>query len=205
MAKKKLLFLYPIEEYFDCFADKKNHDEIFRKLNNAINKRYREKGYEIYFAVFIDSGICNIEVREGDKVILSNLTYKEHVTPDENGNATYSDPRSMLLQLGEVEELILCGFHSRDCVKVMAESLYNLGVDVMIDIELTELFPAMINNDFYDEANYNLKNIISAIKGTFANHPNIKSFIDRLYCEPYYKRDVFEIQNETNAANQRNR
>ncbi len=65
---KKLLFLFPIEEYFQYFTYRPNYVRTIELLNDTINKRYRKKGYKLYFALFPDTPLIHINQREEDTI-----------------------------------------------------------------------------------------------------------------------------------------
>lgn len=63
------LYLYPIEEYTKMFIypDDNLYDEwkVERPLpilSECIQKRYRNNGYQVVFALYPDKKICGIEV-----------------------------------------------------------------------------------------------------------------------------------------------
>jgi hypothetical protein len=194
--KKKLLFLYPLEEDMKFLADN-SPIEIFQ---NSINRRYREKGYEINYLIFPDKDLAYLDVYSSDKVILTDITYGEHINSigkDEHGNDIYIYPSNNYIQsqLGEVDELIICGFHASDCVKRIAEYFCLKGINVLVDVELTDLFRYHCKSPYFKEDKYNLANIIQYLKvqnmsGGFCE-TTLEYNPDNLYGEPYYKKDYF--------------
>lgn len=91
--KKVFLYLYPIKEFTNMFLlpDDKLYDEwgVERPLpilNETINKRYREQGYEIVYVLYPDKEMFGIEKQNGDKVIYTDITFDEASAYDSNGN-----------------------------------------------------------------------------------------------------------------------
>ena len=54
--QKVFLYLYPIEEYTKVFEN----DNSLAVLNECIQKRYREKGYQVIFALYPDKNLYGI-------------------------------------------------------------------------------------------------------------------------------------------------
>lgn len=90
--KRVFLYLYPIEEFTKMFLF---HDSLYDEsgvkkplpiLNETINKRYREQGYEIVYALYPDKEIFGIKRQNGDKVIYTDITFDEATAYDLNGN-----------------------------------------------------------------------------------------------------------------------
>ena len=130
---KVFLYLYPIEEYMRMFMfynDKMYDTEGIERplpiLNETIDKRYRKNGYQIVYALYPDKKMFGIEKQENDKIIYTDITFSQASAIDEKGNIKqnfipkYPDELYLLNQLGNVEELVVGGFHSTDCVKKVA-------------------------------------------------------------------------------------
>ena len=73
---KVLLFLYPVFEYTNIFLFHKDslYDDwhVPRPLpimNEAIDKRYRQKGYEVIFALYSNRDIYGLTLYPEDRVI----------------------------------------------------------------------------------------------------------------------------------------
>lgn len=158
---KKLLFLYPIEEYMQSLW--KHRPEIYNLLNDTINERYRQKGYQIVFVTFKNKQVFGVNICDGDRVIESDITFEEHTTPvgkDENGKDIYkySSNECLKSSLGEFEELTVCGFHAQDCVMKVAEYFYNINNSTIIDEELTNFFGTLSERSYFSKGKYNLAN-----------------------------------------------
>lgn len=168
--------------------------DIMEKLNATIDKRYRKKGYEINYLVFKDRDVAGLEVVETDKIIKTDITFEEHTTPIKKDVYTYPDNKHVEKELGEVNELVVCGFHYNDCVKRVAAHFFNSGIDTLVDVELTELFRFLCSRFYFDEENYNLANMIEYGEAelTFLYGESRSFFnMDKIYGEPYYKRGCF--------------
>ena len=171
--KKVFLYLYPIEEYTKMFLfyNDKLYDEMSIErplpiLNDTINKRYREKGYEIVFALYPDKELYGIEKCDTDKIIYTDITFFEASAVDENGNRKtnfipkYPNEMFIINQLGNVDKLIVGGYHAMDCVKKVAEVALENGIDTLVDLDLTDLFfylyklKEYFNKEKYDPIRY---------------------------------------------------
>lgn len=160
--KKIFLYLYPIEEYTKMFLlnDDKLYDELNIKrplpiLNECIQKRYRKRGYHIVFALYPDKDIYGINVEKEDKIIYTDITFSEATAIDEDKsikkNFIPKYPNELLLikQLGDVDELVVGGYHAQDCVKRVADTALNIGIPTIIDLDMTDLFFSLYKKDNY--------------------------------------------------------
>ena len=166
--KKVFLYLYPIKEFTNMFllSDDKLYNEwgVERPLpilNETINKRYREQGYEIVYVLYPDKEMFGIEKQNGDKVIYTDITFDEASAYDSNGNEKqnfipkYPNEEKILEQLGYVDELVVGGYHAMDCVKRVAEVALQNGINTLVDLELTDLFFNVYKQkDCFDMENY---------------------------------------------------
>jgi hypothetical protein len=189
---KKLLFLYPIEEYMKVL----NNPDTIKKLNDTIDKRYRQKGYEVNYLVFEDKDVANLKIDNKDCILKTDITFKTHTTPIEEDVYPYPSNKHIEKELGKVDELVVCGFHSQDCVKRVANHFYNLGVNTLVDLELTELFRVLSSRYYFDEEAYNLANVIEYAEAEIAflygeDFPREIFNMDKMYNEPYFKKESF--------------
>lgn len=166
--KKVFLYLYPIKEYTKMFLylDDKTCDEwgIERPLpmlNKTIDKRYREKGYQIVFALYPDKELYGIEKKELDRVIYTDISFSESSAYDDKGYKKknfipkYPNESKLIEQLGDLDELVVGGYHAMDCVKRVAENALNMGINTLVDLDLTDLFFNVYRNkDYFDIENY---------------------------------------------------
>lgn len=160
--KKIFLYLYPIKEYASMFLfhDDKLYDEWNIKrplpiLNECIQKRYRDNGYQVVFALYPDKEIFGIIPKEGDKIIYTDILFSENSAIDENGKKKkyfipkYPNEQLLIEQLGDVEELVIGGYHFADCVKRVGEIALAMGINTIVDLDLTDLF-----FNLYKQENY---------------------------------------------------
>lgn len=151
--RKVFLYLYPIEEYIKMFLfyndERYDHLNIKRPLpilNETITKRYREKGYEVMFALYPDKEIFGIDLKENDKIIYTDVRFTDATgyNPDgsekEEKDIIYPSEYFLLEQVGKCDELRIGGFHYSDCVKRVAEVARKFGTNTLVDLDLTDLF-----------------------------------------------------------------
>jgi len=148
---RTFIFLYPIPEIID-FEVKKGMNlyrcsKEFRKtyadkLNECIDKRYRQNGFEINFAVFDGSSVSDvIRLQKKDRVIEVGLDFKTHTT-----KKAYPDNDFILYQLNGCSIIRIAGFHLWDCVGKLAKRAYEKGLEVLVDEDLTELFAGRLKD-----------------------------------------------------------
>jgi len=148
---KQFIFLYPIPEFIDFEIEnyawsEKEESDAFRKrykitLNKCIDTRYRQKGFEINYAVFDKSPISRvIEFKQLDKVIEVGLDFKTHKTKQSDGKYPYLNQDHILNQLNKTHVIRIAGFHMWDCVEKLAKRAYERKLDVLVDEDLTEFF-----------------------------------------------------------------
>lgn len=80
---KVFLYLYPVKEFYEvflhsnCFYDEINRKKPFSILNECIQKRYREQGYKIVYAIYKDKNIYGIELKPTDRIIYTDITFEQ--------------------------------------------------------------------------------------------------------------------------------
>lgn len=139
---KDYLFLYPVEEYMEFFADGYGGSESINYLQEIINSRYRKGDYGINWLVFKDQDgepdigqiYDEIDIRDEDKILKADITFAD--IKDEN----YADEGHVLSQLSEPEKLVIGGFHLNSCVERMGRYALRSGIKTFIDLETTDLF-----------------------------------------------------------------
>lgn len=209
--KNVFLYLYPIEEFTKMFLlhDDRLYDEWKIKrplsiLNETINKRYREKGYEIVYALYPDKEMFGIEKQDGDKIIYTDITFDEASVYDFNGKEKenfipkYPSEQHLIDQLGYTDHLVVGGYHFSDCVKRVAEYALQSGIDTIIDIDMTDLFFNLYKQEEYFEMdNYSPERYREyMINRLGPNHTDFKErMFNRNYSSPVYG---FNINNEQN-------
>lgn len=130
MYEKSFLYLYSIKEFTDRFLrlyDSWNIPQPLPILQETIDKRYRQKGYQ-----YDENG------KERKKFI-----------------PKYPNERLLISQLESIDELIVGGYHAMDCVKRVAEVALQSGINTLVDLELTDLFFNVYHQkDYFDAENY---------------------------------------------------
>lgn len=160
--RKVFLYMYPIKEYTNMFLfyDDKSYDEMgvprpLPVLNKAIDERYRKNGYEVYFLIYPDRELFGLEKHAEDNVVYSNIFFDESSAVDADGKEKkdfvpeYTDEKFVLAQIGDIDELVVGGYHAMDCVRKMAEVAFNYGIKSLVDIDLTDIFFAVYRQDEY--------------------------------------------------------
>lgn len=168
--RRVFLYLYPIEEYTRIFLCpniyyESNHlEHPFDVLNRTIDKRYRQKGYEIVYAMYPDKKVHGIHLEKTDKLIYTDITFTEAsgYRPDgsekKEEEIVYPSEEHLLYQIGLVDELIIGGYHYSDCVKKVALTAYNSGINTLVDLDLTDLFFSLHNKpNYFNIEEYNLE------------------------------------------------
>lgn len=182
--RKVFLYLYPVKEYFyDCL--KNVSVSSLKVLNECIEKRYREKGYEVIFVAYPDREIYGVEKKDEDDVAYTDLDFHTFYYTK---NSDYPSVDYVLDQVGKVDKLVIGGFHGNDCVKRFAlHCYYQRDIDTLIDIDLTEMFFYLHTKKEYfkiDEYNpYRYKKFLKS-------KDNIMTInYDNLYVSPIYGMD----------------
>ena len=169
---KVFLYLYPIEEYTKVFdLGNEYYDEIGVRrpldvLNQAIQKRYRDNGYQIVYAIYPDKEIYGILPQSNDKIVYTDITFAKASGYNQDGSekplddVVYPNEQYILEQLGNVNELVIGGYHFQDCCKRVGEVALSNGINTIIDLDMTDLFfnlyrqEEYFNIDSYDPARF---------------------------------------------------
>ena len=150
--KKIFLYLYPIQEYNRSFEFSEEYlqqmgrENPYKVLNECIQKRYREKGYQIVYTIYLDKNIYGIKPLPTDKIIYTDVTFEQASGYNKDGSEKqdedikYPSERYLIEQLGDFDEIVVGGFHFGDCVKRVAEYCYQCGISTIVDLDLTDLF-----------------------------------------------------------------
>lgn len=152
----QFLFLYPVSVYFDIEINnhsygKKEGKAAYRQkyielLNRCIDVRYRQKGFVINFAVFNGCPVSEVvKVYPLDKIIEIGLNFGGFLKKQPSGEYLYPDSDYILAQLGQIEQLVIAGFHMWDCVEKVAKRAYEKGLNVIVDEDLTDFFCGRID------------------------------------------------------------
>lgn len=163
--RKVFLYLYPIEEYITNLLSKDYLSDIKRPLpilNECIQKRYRDNGFDVIFVLFSDKEIYGVNKSVEDTIIHTDISFEEINSTDSEGKdkesfiPKYADVSSLIKQVGEVDYLVVSGFHAKDCVKKVATFAHECGISTLIDIDLTEHFFYLYKQkDYFCIDNYN--------------------------------------------------
>lgn len=196
---KVFLYLYPIEEYTKMFLfhDDELYDDWNIKrplpiLNECIQKRYRDKGYQVVFALYPDKNIFGITPQPQDKIIYTDVTFDEASACYSDGTQKkdfvpkYPNEQLLLNQLGHIDKLVVGGYHFNDCVKRIGEIALNMGIETTVDIDLTDLFYSLYKNDEYFKIDeYDPQRYMNFWKQQFETLGKEKEFIDRRFQKIY--------------------
>lgn len=169
IMKKVFLYLYPIKEFASTFllSDESLYDtwHILKPmpiLNETIDRRYRQKNYQVIFVMFPDKKIYGLDKKEEDKIIYTDTLFLDINAYDERGNEKknfipkYPDEDKIIEKLKDVDKLVIGGYHANDCVKKVAEKSLERGIDTLVDLDLTELFFQVYKKEeYFDMENYN--------------------------------------------------
>jgi len=202
---KVFLYLYPIKEYTKMFLfqDDKLYDEWNIKrplpiLNECIQRRYRDKGYQIVFVLYPDRNIFGIIPQKEDKIILTDVTFDEASacysdgTKKKNFVPRYPNEHLLLNQLSNIDELVIGGYHFSDCVKRVGETALNMGIDTTIDLDLTDLFYSLYRyEEYFQIEQYDSKRYKEYWERKLEKQGEKIEFIERqfqkMYGNPIYK------------------
>ena len=169
--KKIFLYLYPIQEYNRSFEFSEEYlheigrDNPYKVLNECIQKRYREKGYE------------------------KASGYNHDGSEKQDRNIKYPSEKYLIEQLGNFDEIVIGGFHFGDCVKRVAEYCYQSGFPTLIDLDLTDLFFSLYyKKDYFKIDEYSSKNYKNYIlsNSRFSNMEIAERLFERNYNSPVY-------------------
>lgn len=164
--QKIFLYLYPIKEYTSMFLF--SNDELYDNwnikrplpiLNECIQKRYRDNYYQVVFVLYPDKDIFGIIPKSEDKVIYTDVTFKEFSAIDEIGKMKkdfvpkYPNSKLLIEQLGDIDKLVVGGYHAQDCVQKVAQTAFDLGIETLIDLDMTDYFFSLYRNETYFNIN----------------------------------------------------
>ncbi|MBI5392023.1 hypothetical protein HZB00_03400 [Candidatus Woesearchaeota archaeon] len=104
----------------------KEYKELYKNaLNECVDRRYRQIGFEIFYALFAGHTVSPvIQLCPQDQIIFADIDFKTHTTPNEKGEYLYPKPELILSQLGKIKKLWVAGFHVYDCVEKVAKAAY---------------------------------------------------------------------------------
>lgn len=190
--EKVFIYLYPIKEYTEMFlsSTEKNTKIPLSILDECIDKRYRENGYQVIFALYPDKNIFGITRKPEDKIIYTDVLFEEASAIDFNGQLKKNfKPKlpndiTLLRKIGFVDKLVIGGYHNNSCVERLGETALSLGIDTLIDVDMTDLFFNLHKQkDYFKIEEYNperYQNYILSQKTRYG-----EDFIKRLLTETY--------------------
>lgn len=132
-----------------------DNNETLYILNECIQKRYRDNGYQVVFAIYPDKDIFGIIPKEEDKIVYTDILFSDNSVIDENGKEKkdfipkYPNEQLLIRQLGDIEELVIGGYHFSSCVKRVGEMALNMGINAIVDLDLTDLFFNLYKQEEY--------------------------------------------------------
>jgi len=198
---KVFLYLYPIEEYSRVFNlsneyyDENNNKRPFDVLNEAIQKRYRERGIQVVFVLYPDKQIHGIVPQQGDKIIYTDIPFAKSSGYNLDGSEksadeiTYPNEQSIINQLGNVEELVIGGYHAQDCVKRVGEVALANGINTLVDLDMTDLFFNLYRQeDYFDIESYSPERFKNHMLEKMKRYGN--EFAERMF-NNNYQSDVY--------------
>lgn len=206
--KRVFLYLYPIEKYQRVLmcSDKyyENHDleNPIIVMNECIKKRYKDNGYEVLIANYPDEKVYGISSDNIDRIINVDVIFSEASGYREDGSekpleeVKYPSEKYLFEQIGEIDEIVIGGFHEADCVRRVAEYFLKNGVDTMVDLELTDFLYHLykqpyFNREKYNPANYKQYNIALGLKYG-ENMEFISKQLEKKYSSSVYKFNEYE-------------
>lgn len=204
MKRKIFLYLYPIQEYTkiflfsDDYYENEQRENPLDVLNECINERYRKHEYEIVYAIYPDKEIFGIKTMPNDKIIYTDITFKEASGYNEDGSKKddsdikYPSEQYLINQLGIVDKIVIGGFHFSDCVKRVAECCLENGIDTLVDLDLTDLFFSLYyQKGYFKKDEYSPEKYKEYWQRKASRHGEDIDFIEnrfqRMYGSPVYK------------------
>lgn len=208
---KIFLYLYPIEEYSRIFfLGNEYYDEIkvkrpFDVLNEAIQKRYRNNGFQVVFVIYPDKEFYGILPQQGDKIIYTDIPFKLVSGYNLDGSKkledeiVYPNEQMIINQLGDTRELVIGGYHSQDCVRRVGEVAKENDINVIVDLDMTELFFSLYRQEnYFDLESYSPQR--------FMNHMLQKSkkfgyeFVEEMF-KNNYQSSIYGFENSNKIYN----
>ncbi len=122
-------------------------------INLAIDERYRKKGFTINHIVTKNDAVSElITVHPTDNVLSASLTHEEMAELERHNKEYHVNTQEILIQLHidstfnrasthRGGQIIVGGFFWSDCVDFFAKEAYAAGLNVLVDEDLTDLFP----------------------------------------------------------------
>ena len=198
---KVFLYLYPIEEYSKVlnlgneYYDSSNIKRPFDILNRTIQKRYRDNGFKVVFVLYPDKEIYGILPQYGDRIIYADISfieangYNADGSKKLEGEIVYPNEQMLINQLGDVEELVIGGYHAQDCVKRVGEVALANGINTIVDLDLTDLFFNLYRDeDYFNIESYNSERFKNHVLNKMRRYGD--EFAERMF-NSNYQSDVY--------------
>ncbi len=158
------LFLFPAQIYIELLIANKwinsvgMEQTVLRRLNEIIDKRYRQKDYRIFWLMFCldeiardkpnTTGICPaVKISPKDQIISCGVTQDETIVDREDLRPSIRfDPANVIAQLPTtVADLKIGGYHQWDCVNRMAQATHEQGLPTLVDEDTTDFYFSKIS------------------------------------------------------------
>ena len=132
--EKVFILLFPQKEYLGTFQ---NCTTLF---NECIRKRYLDHGYAFYVVKYKNSDL-GIVTETPTQTFDADITF-EASSPKTLKDWRYADFKfiSENLPIEDCSQIVIGGFHCYDCVEKLANEIYSLNKNVLVDTDLTEQF-----------------------------------------------------------------
>lgn len=177
---KKLVILFPEVEFLTC-----DDPKIIDKYNKCIQKRYIEKGFHPF--------VVNYKNSKGFYTFL-NKTQIDSEIGFYSKEALYPNFTHIVDKLGinKNDKIVVCGFHCFDCVYKLANEIYKVNKNVIIDSNLTDLFPTVIKQKNFDIEKFNPNDEIITTLYAWEYNKKVPNLVkDKLYLK--YSNPVWGI------------
>ncbi len=92
----------------------------------------------------------------------------------------------MLEQLGDLSELVICGFTLQNC-ESLAKHANHFLIDIIMDLELTEIFPKVSKMKSFQKDNYNPVRLLETICSNIEMDTRDYKIVESLWKIDYYK------------------
>lgn len=132
--KKVFVLLFPQKEYL---GTRKRNISLF---NDCIKQRYIDNGY-MFFVVKYKGSDLGFATLTPNQIVDADITF-DHSSSNTTKNWRYANFNLIAKQLKieNYKQVVVGGFHCFDCVEKLANEIYKLNSNVLIDTDLTEQF-----------------------------------------------------------------
>ena len=123
----------------------------FRDVSGLLLARYKRQGYRIFGLVYQDTDDANFSYlypqESFDELIVWNQSFRDLAKKKDEFRELYegSFPQfTRALNLENLGEIVIGGYHAEDCVSNYAGYLYSSGYKTRIDLRLTDMLPFLL-------------------------------------------------------------